>query len=91
MVDTTFRLTDAIRPRLAQPFANNPLDGKPQAIALLSQPSKFDCGGACAFATVADYLRFGQMLMNGGELDGHRVLSPKTVAHMSAGSAIFWK
>jgi CubicO group peptidase (beta-lactamase class C family) len=84
MVDTTFTLTNQIRSRLAHPYPQNPLDGKPQSIALLHQPTKFDCGGACAFATVADYLRFGQMLMNGGELDGRRILSPKTVAHMTA-------
>lgn len=84
MVDTTFAVTEQMRPRLAQPFANNPLDGKPQSIALLNQQTKFDCGGACAFGTVADYLRFGQMLMNGGALDGARILSPKTVAHMTS-------
>jgi CubicO group peptidase (beta-lactamase class C family) len=51
---------------------------------LLNQATKFDCGGACAFSTVADYLRFGQMLMNGGVLDGERILSPKTVAQMTS-------
>ena len=84
MPDTTFRLTDAMGPRLAQPFATNPLDGKPQSIELLTKPTQFDCGGACAFATVADYLRFGQMLMNGGVLEGKRILSPKTVTHMTS-------
>jgi len=82
MKDATFRPTDAQRPRLARPFANDPLTGKPQAIKLLDTPTKSDCGGACAFATVGDYLRFGQMLLNGGELDGQRVLGPKTVHHM---------
>ena len=84
MADSTFTLTDQQRPRLAQPFANNPLDGKPQKIEVALQQTKFDCGGACAFGTVADYLRFGQMLLNGGELDGQRILSPKTVAHMTS-------
>lgn len=82
MKDTTFKPTDAQRPRLARPFPNDPLTGKPQAIKLLDTPTKSDCGGACAFATVGDYLRFGQMLINGGELDGQRVLGPKTVHHM---------
>lgn len=82
MKDATFKPTDAQRPRLARPFANDPLTGKPQAIKLLDTPTKHDCGGACAFATVGDYLRFGQMLLNGGELDGQRVLGPKTVHHM---------
>src|SRR6476646_8038387 len=82
MKDATFHLTEAQRPRLARAFPNDPLTGKPQAIKLLDTPTKFDCGGACAFATVGDYLRFGQMLLNGGELEGSRVLGPKTVRHM---------
>src|SRR5689334_15072640 len=84
MTDATFHPTDAQRPRLARPFANDPLTGKPQAIKLLDAPTKFDCGGACSFATVGDYIRFGQMLLNGGELDGQRVLGPKTVHHMTS-------
>jgi CubicO group peptidase (beta-lactamase class C family) len=82
MNDVTFTPTQAQRARLARPFPNDPLTGKPQAITLLDTPTKFNCGGACAFGTVGDYLRFGQMLLNGGELDGKRVLSPKTVHHM---------
>jgi len=35
------------------------------------------------FATVGDYIRFGQMLLNGGDLDGQRILGPKTVHHMT--------
>lgn len=84
MKDATFHPTDAQRPRLARPFANDPLTGKPQAIKLLDTPTRFDCGGACSFATVGDYLRFGQMLLNGGELDGKRILSPKTVHLMAS-------
>lgn len=84
MKDATFAPSEAQRARLARPFANDPLTGKPQSIALLDTPTKFDCGGACAFATVGDYVRFGQMLVNGGELEGSRVLGPKTVQHMTA-------
>ncbi|MDF0515917.1 serine hydrolase [Bradyrhizobium yuanmingense] len=84
MKDATFHPTEAQRPRLARPFPNDPLTGKPQAIKLLDTPTKFDCGGACSFATVGDYIRFGQMLLNGGELDGQRILGPKTVRHMTA-------
>ena len=82
MKDATFHPTEAQRARLARPFPNDPLTGKPQAIKLLDTPTKSDCGGACAFATVGDYVRFGQMLLNGGELDGQRILGPKTVHHM---------
>jgi CubicO group peptidase (beta-lactamase class C family) len=84
MKDATFHPSDAQRPRLARAFPEDPLTGRAQAIKLLDTPTKFDCGGACAFATVGDYLRFGQMLLNGGELEGQRILSPKTVHHMTA-------
>ncbi|MEA2921224.1 MAG: hypothetical protein QOF07_1187 [Bradyrhizobium sp.] len=84
MKDATFHPTEAQRARLARPFPNDPVTGKPQAIKLLDTTTKFDCGGACAFATVGDYVRFGQALLDGGELDGQRVLSPKTVQHMTS-------
>ena len=84
MVDTTFTISDRIRPRLARPFARDPIDGKPQSIPVLDQQTLFDCGGACALGTVGDYLRFAQMLMNGGVLDGERILGPKTVQHMTS-------
>lgn len=84
MTDTTFTVNDKNRARIARPFPANPLDGKPQSIDLIDQPTRFDCGGACSFGTVGDYLRFGQMLVNGGTLNGHRILSPQTVAHMTS-------
>jgi CubicO group peptidase (beta-lactamase class C family) len=84
MNDATFTPTEAQLTRLARPFANDPLTGKPQTFKLLDTPTKFDCGGACAFGTVGDYVRFGQMLLNGGELDGQRILGPKTVHHMTS-------
>lgn len=40
----------------------------------------FTSGGGGLVGTVADYHRFTQMLLNGGELDGQRLLGPKTVA-----------
>lgn len=39
-------------------------------------------GGGGLFSTAGDYLRFAQMLLNRGELDGARILSPKTVDFM---------
>jgi CubicO group peptidase (beta-lactamase class C family) len=83
MTDTTFRPTEAQRARIARPFPNNPLDGKPQTIAAIDKPPTFDCGGACAFGTIGDYIRFGQMLLNGGSLDGQQVLSPAFVQLMT--------
>ena len=83
MPDTHFDVPADKRKRIARPLPNDPLTGKPQEIAVLNTPTKFQCGGGCAFGTVADYLRFGQMLLDGGIIDGRRVLSPKTVAFMT--------
>jgi CubicO group peptidase (beta-lactamase class C family) len=41
-------------------------------------------GGAALLGTAADYVRFAQMLLNGGELDGRRLLGRKTVELMMA-------
>lgn len=84
MENTTFKLSDAQRAKVAQPFPQNPLDGKPQAIALINKPATFDCGGACAFGTMGDYVRFGQMLLNGGSLEGKQILSPAFVQWMTS-------
>ena len=45
---------------------------------------RFDCGGGCAFGTVGDYLRFGQMLLDGGRLGRKRILGRKSVELMSS-------
>jgi CubicO group peptidase (beta-lactamase class C family) len=47
-------------------------------------PRKCFSGGAGLLSTAGDYTRLLQMLLNGGELDGVRLLSPKTVALMHA-------
>jgi CubicO group peptidase (beta-lactamase class C family) len=43
-------------------------------------------GGVSLSSTAEDYLRFAQMLLNGGELDGRRILGRKTVELMSSAS-----
>ena len=52
--------------------------------AMYKGPRHHFSGGAGLTSTVHDYARFTQMLVNGGELDGVRILSPKTVEMMSA-------
>lgn len=84
MPDTTFEVSDENRKRIARPLPKDPITGRDQRIASLDKKMKFHCGGACAYATVGDYLRFGQMLLDGGTIDGNRVLSPKTVAVMTS-------
>lgn len=46
--------------------------------------AQFESGGGGLVSTARDYLRFSQMLLNGGELDGVRILSPKTVELMTS-------
>ena len=41
-------------------------------------------GGGGMVSTASDYMRFSEMLLNGGELDGVRLLSPRTVAFMTS-------
>ncbi len=44
----------------------------------------FQSGGAGLLSTIDDYARFAQMLANGGQLDGVRILSPRTVRYMAS-------
>ncbi len=47
-----------------------------------TETARFEGGGAGLAGTAADYVRFAQMLLNGGELDGVRLLSPTSVKLM---------
>lgn len=84
MPDTAFNTISGKSARIARPLPTDPVTGKPQDIRLTREQPKFDCGGGCAFGTAGDYLRFGQMLLNGGAIDARRVLSPKTVRMMTS-------
>lgn len=48
----------------------------------LHNPARIFSGGGGLVSTMADYSRFCQMMLNGGELDGERLLSPTTIKHM---------
>lgn len=84
MRDTAFTVAADKVSRYARALPRDPLSGEVQTLRDGTTPHKFDCGGGCAVATAADYLRFAQMLQNGGELDGVRVLSRKTVEFMTS-------
>jgi CubicO group peptidase (beta-lactamase class C family) len=60
-----------------------PNNQKPNMIDV-TKPPKFEGGGEGLVTTAADYARFLQMLLNGGELDGVRLLGRKTVEYMTA-------
>jgi CubicO group peptidase (beta-lactamase class C family) len=48
-----------------------------------AEPPKLESGGGGLVSTAADYMRFCRMMLNGGKLDGARLLSPKTVEMFS--------
>ena len=83
MADTGFAATGAKASRVAEP----PVDkatGKKPPMRNLARESRWHSGGGGLAGTAADYVRFCQMLLNGGELDGVRILGPKTVALMAS-------
>jgi CubicO group peptidase (beta-lactamase class C family) len=84
MNDTGFHVADNKKPRLARPFKLNPLNNSPQSILPVDKNVTFECGGGCSLGTVPDYLKFGQMLVNGGEFNGQRILSPAIVKLMTS-------
>ena len=83
MVDTAFQVTPDKVDRLAQPIPDV-YTGKTPELLDLTRPQTFFAGGHGLVSTAADYLRFAQMLENGGQLNGVRILGRKTVEYMSA-------
>ncbi|MGH8247842.1 MAG: serine hydrolase domain-containing protein, partial [Gammaproteobacteria bacterium] len=58
--------------------------GKTPELIDVRQPATFFAGGHGLVSTAGDYLRFVQMLLNGGALDGARILGPRTVEYMAS-------
>jgi CubicO group peptidase (beta-lactamase class C family) len=90
MIDTHFYLPPEKRDRLAVVYsatsdgiARAPKDGSIGQGAYVDGPRKSFSGGAGLLSTTTDYARFLQMMLNGGELDGQLILSPKTVELMT--------
>ena len=84
MVDSSFWLPASKMSRLAQPLPVDPASGQKTSVLDVSAEPMNDSGGAGALSTASDYLRFGQMLLNGGELDGARVMSRSTIKLMTS-------
>ena len=84
MQDSGFSVPAAKTGRLAQPLAVDFASGQPIKLIDVSKQPNNDSGGAGGVSTAADYLRFAQMLLNGGQLDGARVLSRTTIALMTS-------
>jgi CubicO group peptidase (beta-lactamase class C family) len=84
MKDTSFYVTDKTKQaRLAEPFPDDRSIGVGAEFFDPRIPQKWESGGGGLVGTPMDYARFLQMLLNGGVLEGKRLLSPRTVAYMT--------
>src|SRR3984885_8720305 len=84
MAETAFHTGAENADRLAEPFAADPWSGdKVQLFNMLEKPV-MESGGGGLVSTTMDYARFCQMLLNGGVLDGVRIIGRKTLQLMAS-------
>ena len=90
MNDTHFYLPESKLPRLAALYRPNEAgkielqESPDENSRWVKQPHVYFSGGGGLVSTAADYFRFHQMMLNGGELDGVRILGPRTVRLMTS-------
>jgi CubicO group peptidase (beta-lactamase class C family) len=84
MSDTAFWLAGEKLARLAEPLPKDKTTGQPNAMLDMSKEPGNDSGGAGGVSSASDYLRFCQMLLNGGTLDGQRIVSRTTIQLMTS-------
>ena len=83
MNDTAFRITPAMRQRLAKIHQRGD-DGSLTPIDVeIPQDPEFEMGGGGLYGTAVDYLKFVRMILNRGRAGAERVLKPETVDLMS--------
>lgn len=88
MADTGFHVPAVESERLAASYTRNPASGDlfkiddPATSSYLAPPA-FLSGGGGLVSTIADYQRFCNLLLNGGELGGHRIIGRKTLDYMT--------
>lgn len=86
MNDTSFVVPEDKRPRLVTLYGrtdDGQLEREEQTPSWLDSTSLFSGGGGL-YSTAHDYMRFAQMLLNKGELDGARILGNRTVELMAS-------
>ena len=83
MADTSFLVPPEKHSRVVSAYGRS-ADKKLIKVRQFSLAPRFHSTGGNLFSTPADYLRFCQMLLGGGELNGQRLLSRKTVELMTA-------
>jgi CubicO group peptidase (beta-lactamase class C family) len=87
MTDTSFSVPEAKRARLVTSYTADPATGARQLNDLpggeWSRPPAFPSGGGGLVSTVDDYLAFAELLLNGGERRGKRLVSARSVEAMT--------
>ena len=84
MAETAFHTGEENAGRLAEAFPTDPWNGdKVQLFNMLEKPV-MESGGGGLVSTTMDYARFSQMLLNGGALDGNRIVGRKTLELMAS-------
>lgn len=97
MKDTGFFVPEDKQNRLSRLYEN--IDGifvelKTNNLGIAYPMDKapgFESGGAGLASTINDYSRFATMLINNGELEGVRILTPKTVEYLISGELMPWQ
>lgn len=84
MVDSGFFVPANNSARLAEAFSKDPASGVANKLIDVSKSPGNDSGGAGGVSTAGDYLRYCQAMLNGGQLDGARILSRSTVSLMAS-------
>ncbi len=84
MAETAFHTGAENAGRLAEPFPTDPWSGdNVQLFNMLERPA-MESGGGGLVSTTMDYARFCQMLLNGGALEGNRIIGRKTLQLMTS-------
>jgi CubicO group peptidase (beta-lactamase class C family) len=83
MRDTGFTVPEKDAGRIAEAQADPRTGERPPMSRTLTKRPKFLSGGGGMVSTAPDYVRFASMLLNGGVLDGVRLVSRKTIELMT--------
>ena len=83
MPDTAFTVPSDFHGHIAEPFARDPDGGVQMKVIDVRSDAALASGGGGLISTAIDYARFLQFMLNRGELDGARLLGPRTVDFMT--------
>jgi len=84
MAETAFHTGPVNADRLAEPFPVDPWSGEKVQLFNMLETPVMESGGGGLISTTMDYARFCQMLLNGGVLDGVRIIGRKTLQLMAS-------